>query len=162
MEIFKLADRHYEKGNLDVAFKIFLDLAKSGDIDSMSRVAIMFADGEGTPRDYKKSIYWDKKAAKLGSATSMLNLGITWRTLGELSKSRDCFIKALAAGNGEAALQLGKMYMFSQKELDTAKAYLQIAVKHKSISQDSINEAKKLLDSRLFRIKPKKISHTTP
>ena len=61
-EIFKEADSAYNSGDLKKAFSLFLQGAKNGDDSAMTRVACMYADGEGVPYDIERSIYWDQKA----------------------------------------------------------------------------------------------------
>ncbi len=144
-ELFSQADKQYELGHLDAAFELFLKAAKQGDSSAMSRLACLYSDGEGVSQDYEKSIEWDLKAINLGEDLSMLNLAITYRIVGNISKAKYWFEKSLAAGNGEAALALAKLYMVSDKEQESIKHYLSIAVNHMSICEESCQEANELL-----------------
>lgn len=139
--LFSQADEQYELGNLNAAFELFSKAAAQGNLSAMSRLANMYSDGEGTVRNYSKSIEWDLKAAKAGSDTSMLNLAITYRTLGDILRAKEWFEKALGSGNGEAALCLAKLYMVSEKETDKIQHYLNIAISHGAISETSKTEA---------------------
>lgn len=139
--LFSQADEQYELGNLNAAFELFLKAAVQGDLSAMNRVACMYGDGEGTTRDYEKSIEWDLKAAEAGSDTSMLNLAITYRALGDIRSAKEWFERSLGAGNGEAALCLAKLYMVSDKEADKIQHYLNIAINHEAISDSSKDEA---------------------
>lgn len=146
-KLFSQADKQHELGRLDVAFKLFLEAAEQGDSSAMSRLACMYADGEGVLRDFEKSIEWDKKAIDAGNTTSLLNLAITYRTLGDIISSKYWFEKALDKGDSEAALQLAKLYMISDKEREKIKYYLSIAISDESICEESHIEANKLLVS---------------
>ena len=141
-DFFKLADAQYELGNLEKAFTLFLDAAELGDSSAMSRLACMYADGEGIARNHTKSLEWDLKAIEAGNDSSMLNIGITYRGLGDMKSSRKWFEKSLENGNGEAALQLAKLYMVSDKEDETVRHYLNIAASHHSICELSREESK--------------------
>lgn len=143
--LFSQADEQYELGNFNEAFELFLKAALKGDLSAMNRVACMYSDGEGTSRDYEKSIEWDLKAAEAGSDTSMLNLAITYRTLGNIRSAKEWFEKTLDAGNGEAALCLAKLYMVSDKETDKIQHYLKLAINHSAICESSKDEAVDLL-----------------
>ncbi|NPU93027.1 MAG: sel1 repeat family protein [Gammaproteobacteria bacterium] len=143
--LFSRADLLFENGAFSDSFKCFLNLAEQGDVDAMTRVASMYADGVGIVRNFKKSIFWDKKAAKLGSSSAMLNVAITYRCLGELEQAVVWFKKALSSGNEEAALHLAKIYMICCKKNQNVKELLMIARDGKYVCQDSRDEASKLL-----------------
>ena len=151
-KIFALADEQYELGNFENALTLFLDAAELGDSSAMSRLACMYADGEGVAPSSEKSLDWDLKAIDLGNDSSMLNIGITYRGLGDLVAARRWFEKSLASGNGEAALELGKFHAFDNKNI---RHYLNIAATHDSISELSREEAIK----RIKRLKPREEEH---
>lgn len=144
-EIFVLADEQYDLGNFENAFALFVDAAELGDSGAMSRLACMCADGEGITQSYEKSLEWDLKAIELGEPSSMLNIGITYRGLGDLKAARQWFEKSLANGDGEAALALAKLYTASDNEDENIRHYLNIAAAHDSICELSREEAKELL-----------------
>ncbi len=145
-EQFLLADAAYERGDFSEAFARFLELAEGGDLDSMARVACMYADGEGTPQSSDKSLGWDLKAAALGGTTSMFNLGIAYRNSGDAREAKRWFEKLHADGDGDASLELAKMYMVSELEGERIKAYLHEAVRSSHICEASREEAQQLLD----------------
>ena len=140
-DFFLKADSQYELGNFDAAFRLFLKAAEQGSSSAMSRIACMYGNGEGIGQDYGKSLEWDLKAVKFGEDSSMLNLAITYRMVGDIKKAKHWFEKSLASGNGEAALALAKLFMVSDKEEENIKYYLSIAVKHTNLSDQSRNES---------------------
>ncbi len=151
-EIFNQADEAYDCGNFKEAFSLFRKSAENGNYHAMSRLACMYSDGEGTECNVDESIAWDLKAIKSGSDISQLNLAITYRTLGDIKESKKWFEKAVNAGDGEAALQLAKLYMVSDKETATVRKYLTTAIESDDLFDDSLEEAGKLL-SGLNQIK---------
>lgn len=143
-DIFLKADAAYDAGDFAVAFRLFLQEAEAGNCDAMCRLALMYESGEGTEPDVDKSIYWDLKAVDAGSTTSLINLGITYRRLGNMRKARYWFEKSLETGDGEAALELAKLYSVSDKEVATVKHYLDIAISSNRLSEASLEEAQKM------------------
>lgn len=143
---FLLADAAYERGDFEEAFAKFLQLAEDGDLNGMSRVACMYGDGEGTPRSREKSLEWDSKAAALRSTTSMFNLGVTYRNAGDSREARRWFERLHVDGDGDASLELAKMYMVSDLEGERIKAYLLAAVQSSNVCEASREEAQELLD----------------
>lgn len=144
-DLFERASTEYEGGDFKKAFSLFLNAAEGGSVDAMERLASMYGAGEGTGLDFEKSIYWDKKAVDNGSILSLLNLGITYRSVGDIRLSKSWFEKALAAGDGEAALQLAKLYMVSEKEAGIVVGLLNAAIDSKTLCDASLEEASKFL-----------------
>ncbi len=106
----------------------------------------MYGDGEGTPRSREKSLEWDSKAAALRSTTSMFNLGVTYRNAGDSREARRWFERLHVDGDGDASLELAKMYMVSDLEGERIKAYLLAAVQSSNVCEASREEAQELLD----------------
>ena len=142
---FLLADAAYECGDFEGAFAKFLQLAEDGDLNGMSRVACMYDHGEGTRRSHEKSLEWASKAAALGSTTSMFNLGITYRNAGDSREAKRWFERLQADGDGDAALELAKMYMVSDLEGERIKAYLLAVIQSSNVCEASREEAQELL-----------------
>ncbi|MCW8930771.1 MAG: sel1 repeat family protein [Gammaproteobacteria bacterium] len=144
-ELFVEADTAYEQGDLSRAFYLFSQGARNGDVDSMSRLASMYTCGEGVTCDYDKAIEWELNAVNKGSTSALLNIGISYRIKGDIKKAKYWFEKSLSNEDGEAALQLAKLYMVSDKENDKIKKYLNIAINNPNMTDDSLTEAKELL-----------------
>ena len=144
---FASANNAYENGDYKLAFKLFLDASKSGDTDATSRIASMYADGEGVDRDYEKSIEWDLKAIGEGNVVSMANLAITYRMIGNIKESKYWFEQAIGAGDSDAALELAKLFMVSDKEKEKVVYLLNLVLDSKSSCDSSKEEASTLLDN---------------
>ena len=144
-DIFTQADDAYEEKKFSEAFSLFLQEAERGDVDAMGRIAVMYTCGEGVECDYEKALYWEIKAADLGSVSAMLNVAITYRIKGDIVKSKYWLEKAISEGDAEAALELAKLYMVSEKEVSKVKSLLQQALASGGLCEDSIAEAKELL-----------------
>lgn len=144
-EIFLEANSAYEKGNFQRAFILFKKLADANNADAMSRIAVMYFDGEGVKRDFDKSIKWDKKALEAGSYVSYCNLAITYRCMGDILNAKTYFEKAIEIGDHDAALELAKLYMISELEKSKIRELLVLVIDSKAACDDSIQQAKSLL-----------------
>jgi uncharacterized protein len=145
MDKFKEASDEWDKGNFDNAINLFLSLAEEGDVSSMEKLACIYGDGIGVDFDFEKSVYWDKKAIESGSLVSLGNLAITYRTKGDIQNAKKWFEKAIEAGDGDAAFELAKLYMVSEKENEKIVDLLNIAINSEDLVDDSLEEAKSLL-----------------
>lgn len=145
-EQFIVASKLYDEGRYSEAFEQFLSLANQGDTSAMTRVACMYGEGKGVEYNFAASVNWDIKAAAAGSQTALVNLGISYRNIGDTRRAKEWFGKALQAGDGEAALELAKMYLVSDLEIDRVKNYLTLALQSTNICEASHDEAKDLLD----------------
>lgn len=145
-KIFIEADSAYENGDYIRALLLFKKLAdEDNNADAMSRIAIMFFDGEGVEKDLEKSIEWDLKAIEAGSFVSYSNLAITYRCMGQIKKAKDCFLKAIDQGDHDAALELANLYMVSDLENDKIIEFLTLVSQSQYACEDSIEAAKVLL-----------------
>jgi TPR repeat protein len=135
----------YDRGHLNKAFKGFLAGAQAGDVDCMAMAAVMYGAGEGVRIDLAQSIEWDKKAIAAGSELAFLNIGISYRCMGDMVSAKHWFERALQAGDPEAALQLAKLYMVSALEAGTVKKYLDFAIGNGGSLDETRAEARALL-----------------
>lgn len=143
---FALASQLYDDGDYKRAFGQFLSLANEGDTSAMTRVALMYGEGQGVARDVDESIRWDMRAAESGDTVGMLNLGITYLTKGDTTSAALWFEKAMDAGDGEAALELAKMHLVDGNDHARIKRYLALAAGDANLSEASSQEVKRLLD----------------
>ena len=141
-EVFDAADLAYDNEDYLTAFSLF---QQAGDSDAMSRLAEMYESGVGVKRNVELSIFWDMRAISAGNKTSLLNIGITYRRLGDIKSAKMWFEKSYALGDAEAALELAKLFSISDKEIETVRFYLNEVISSECVTQDSIDEAKKLM-----------------
>ncbi len=142
---FRDADIAYERGDHELAFKIFLALALEGNIEAMTRVAVMYASGIGAAKNISESIAWDRKAIGRGSRSSALNLGLTYRSQGNLEEAVGIFEAARRKGDGEASLELAMIHVEMNAEQETVATYLREAICSEDISEESKQIAAKLI-----------------
>ncbi len=139
--IFEKANSEYDCGNLKKAFELFLKAAEDGNDSAMDRVASMYESAEGVDYDFDKAIYWYRKAVDAGNITSLYNLGVSYRTRGDVLKAKYWFEKALDAGDLDAALDLGKLHMICIAERDKVVFYLKKFLQSDNSFEESRKEA---------------------
>jgi len=144
-DLFELADQAYQAGEYEKAFELFSRASENGDSSAMSRLAMMYGDGEGVAYDFDKSVYWDMRAIEEGCLSSMSNLAITYRNHGDAREARKWFEKAYKAGDADAALELAKLLMVSDKELDQVRILLEQVARSDAACSASVDEAKQIL-----------------
>ncbi len=144
-KLFEQGSDVFEQGDYDRAFKLFRKGAEEGDVDCMGQLATMYSHGDGTPMNFDKSLEWDRKAFEAGSKSSLYNMAITYRMMGDILQYKSMLEKAVETGDSEAALLLAKLYMISDKENDNIIKYLGIVIDESDSFEASIEEAKELL-----------------
>lgn len=145
-ELFALADKEYDEGNYKRAFDLFMELANLNDPSGMTRVALMYAEGEGVKKDYDLSMEWDRKAIEAGCILSLTNLAITYRMMGDIINAKKYFEKAIEAGDDDAALALAKLYMVTDLERNKIIQLLKLVTSSSNVTDDSKEQALLLLE----------------
>jgi TPR repeat protein len=147
--IYRAADAAYDAGDYSTALQLFEQCAALGESAAMARLAIMHELGQGTPMDFDAALAWDMKAIEAGDTSAVFNIALTYVRLREIRKARRWFERALDAGWGEAAIELAKLYAVSDREADTAKAYLRRALEFDDLLEDDRAEVQSLLEREL-------------
>lgn len=65
----------YNSGDFATAARAFRVLAEEGDPAPQFFLGLMFANGQGVPRDYAEASRWYRKAAEQGHVDAQTNLG---------------------------------------------------------------------------------------
>ena len=52
--------------------------AEQGDAGAQSNLGLMYAEGQGVPKDYKTAVKWYRLAAEQGYVTAQVNLGVMY------------------------------------------------------------------------------------
>jgi len=150
-KLFIKADKEWDKGNLKIAFELFLENAKAGDESSQNSLGIFYESGYGIRKNAKKALYWYKRAVKTGSEAGMFNIALYYFKKGNPARAKFWYKKAIKSGDGDAALEIAKIYLSSKKNkhnINCAKKYLRKALKcapMERITPNGIEEAEKLL-----------------
>jgi hypothetical protein len=145
-QLFIRADHEDEKGNLRLAFRLFLAGAKLGEIGCQVNVGNYYDDAKGVLRNRKAALYWYKRAYRRGDTSAASNIGIMWRNEKKPKRALDWFKKSARMGNDEANLEIGKYYLQYDPNLTKAIRHLKKVCTSKSVSEAGKEEAITLLE----------------
>jgi TPR repeat protein len=136
--LFLEAEQFEEENDFRSAFKCLLAGAQLGDSGSQLNLGNFYASGKGTRRSLEKAAYWYKKAYKNGYSTAALNLAIDRRNEGNVRSAVTWFKKAIARSDGEACIELAKIYKTRKGGRNAAANLLRRALR---LNRDCISEA---------------------
>jgi TPR repeat protein len=136
----------YDNGEFGSAFAIFSALAENNSPHAISVLAIMYSHGQFVEKDLEKSIALDLRAIALGNSTSISNLAITYLQNNNLPLAEEWLRKAIAAGDGDALVDLAKLKIDSADTRPEARQLLQQALVSNSITPDSKEQAELILE----------------
>ena len=108
--LFVEAEKCEEIADFRGAFKRLSAAAQLGHHMSQLNLGNFYSEGTGTRRSLTKAAYWYKKAYKNGNPDGPLNLAIDRRNAGNIRSAVFWFKKAIAMNNGEACVELAKIY----------------------------------------------------
>lgn len=138
----RLADLFPHRSDTSPGFELtFMKTTKDG-LDEMER----YQHDALLPLDWNENLDDAiETATVLGDDVAAFHVAVTYRVKGDARNARIWFERALRAGDGEAALELAKMYMISDLEHERVREYLTTAIDSDSICEASREEAKALL-----------------
>src|SRR5690606_35083840 len=76
--LFQSAASAYERKNYPVALTILTELAEQGVAKAQFNLGVMYANGEGVPKNASQAAAWFRKAAEQGGASAQFNLGVMY------------------------------------------------------------------------------------
>jgi TPR repeat protein len=104
----------YKAGNYELALKIWRPLAEQGDGVAQLRLSVMYAQGEGVPKDDAESLNWGQLAAENGIVPAQLIMGARYNEGRGVPKdpgaALNWFKKAANKGAAYGQFSLGLMY----------------------------------------------------
>ncbi len=93
----------YERGDYAAALKEWKPLAEQGGAAAQYDLGLMYANGQGVPRDYVQAVKWYRRAAEHGHAAAQNNLGFMydkgWGVPRDYVQAHKWFKLAAAQGN---------------------------------------------------------------
>ena len=98
------------------AFHLHQSKANQGDANSQFNLALLYANGAGTPQNTKQAVYWYTKAAEQGHVQAQYKLGRLYRFSGDDEVPQDYklaifwYTKAAEQGHIFAQYKLGNIY----------------------------------------------------
>jgi len=114
MEDFKAAVAAQQRGDYAKALRMFQALAVQNIPGALWAMGVVYAEGQGVPRDYSVAARWYRRAANRGHPLSQYELGALYdRGLGVTRSPTEAakwFRRAADQGYGMAQVNLGAMY----------------------------------------------------
>ncbi len=107
-----------QQGNYGEALKIWKLIADQGKANAQYNLGVMYAKGQGVPKDDQQAMQWFRKAADQGYARAQYNLGVIYQygqgVTQDESQAMLWFRKAADQGLAHAQHNLGFMYAEGQ------------------------------------------------
>jgi len=75
---FDAAVQTYQEGHYQAAMQAFRGLAERGNPAAQFHLGLMYANGDGTPRDRAEAARWYRESASRGFAAAQRNLGLVY------------------------------------------------------------------------------------
>jgi TPR repeat protein len=134
-----------ERGKVKEAFRLFFTAAKAGDSRAQLNVGYLYDTGQGVSRSRTHAMQWYRKAVQQGEAAAANNIGTIYRDEGRMRLAVRWFEKAAAMGDGDALLEMAKLYAGPLEEPAKARKLLVRVRSSKRAAAESRDEAERLL-----------------
>lgn len=103
-----------DAGDFEKARRIWLSQAEAGNASAQNNLGVLYAKGQGVPRDYRQAAEWFRRAAEQGDAAAQSNLGIFYaKGQGVPQDDKQAvkwFLLGARQGDANAQFNLGIMY----------------------------------------------------
>jgi len=148
--LFDKANEEWDAGNTRRAFKLLSMAVEQGDLSALLNLGYFYDHGIGVAKNEKKALQLYKRAARHGDTAAMSNIGTVYRDWGNFRRARFWFVKAFENGDGDAALELAKIYLKrnAREDITRASKYLHLVIGSESVTEASVEEAEFLLESK--------------
>jgi TPR repeat protein len=143
--LFFRADKKWNSGDLQAAFRLFLAAAKAGDKAAQLNVGNCYDTGSGIRRNRSSALYWYKRAYRRGDASAATAIGTVWRDAGKPQRALTWFLRAVKLGDEDSNLDIAKHYLVNEKDPQAAIPYLEKVCQSDRVTEASAEEAKRLL-----------------
>src|SRR5215472_1680561 len=147
-DIFREADRQSNLGNYKRAYALLLEAEAQGYWPAQNSIGYLLDHGLGVRKNKRAAFLWYKKAARNGDLCAMANVGLCYRDRGDDIRAKFWLKRALAAGDGDAAVELAKLYarrLNYRGNRRKTRHYLKLATESKSITGASREDAREML-----------------
>jgi TPR repeat protein len=142
---FSKASGLLERGRIAEAFRLFLTAAKAGDSSAQLNVGYLYDTGQGVSQSRVQAMYWYRKAVRQGEAAAANNIGTLYRDEGRLRLAIRWFANAASLGDGDALLEMAKLYAGPLEDLTMARRLLSRVLASKGATLDSQEQAERML-----------------
>ena len=104
----------YKHGDYNIALAGFKVMAEQGNAGAQYNLGLMFANGQGVPKDEQQAMVWYRQAADKGDADAQYNLGLMYfygqGAQKDVQQAAIWFRKSAEQGNATAQHNLGVLF----------------------------------------------------
>lgn len=143
--LFTRANERWEQGKLRSAFRLFLSAAKAGDPGAQHDLGYFYDVGVGVKPNRAEALYWYRRADRQGYSGAAYNIGTILRDEHKARQAVKWFQQAVKLGDGDANLEIAKIYLGDRRTFKRAVEYLNRTSKSPNATQDFKEEARRML-----------------
>ncbi|MBT4553205.1 MAG: sel1 repeat family protein [Candidatus Thioglobus sp.] len=114
----------FERGDIKAAFELIQPIAEEGNVVAQYNLGMMYAEGDGTDVNNKKSAYWYTKAAEQGHKRAQNSLALMYGNGEGVEQDNErefyWFEKSANQGHHSAQYNLASLYENKLKDYDKA------------------------------------------
>ena len=114
----------FERGDIKAAFELIQPIAEDGNVVAQYNLGMMYAEGDGTDVNNKKSAYWYTKAAEQGHKRAQNSLALMYGNGEGVEQDNErefyWFEKSANQGHHSAQYNLASLYENKLKDYDKA------------------------------------------
>jgi hypothetical protein len=144
-ELFYRADKEWDRGELQSAFRLFLAAANAGDRAAQTNIGNFYDMGIGRRCNKVSALYWYRRAYRRGDASAANNIATIWRDKHEPQRALAWFRRAVRLGDDSSNLDIAKHYLQNESNLRKAIGYLTKVCQSDRVSEGEEEEAMRLL-----------------
>lgn len=145
--LFSRANKEWDAGDTELAFKLFSQAAAAGHVSANNSVGYFLDHGFGVRKDSSQALSWYRRAARRGDLSAYSNLAVSYRKAGNAKQARAWFEKAAEKGDAGASVDLAELLLETKRKDNIAKAErrLKAAIRSRYISDDERDRAARML-----------------
>ena len=147
--LFRDAERKEDRGDFRGAFESHLAAARLGNVLSQLAVGNFYSTGRGVKRNAQEAARWYMKVYRNGVSAGAVNLSVDLQNQGNMRGAIAWLKRAAAMNDGDACVQLARIYLKRRGGTKTAASLLRKATSFSSsgTSNDAREQAEVLLKS---------------
>ena len=146
--LFLEASASWDAGDNATAFTLFKKAAALGNVSAQHNLGYFYDEGVGVRKNKRLALRWYKSAwTRDQQSGTCANIARLYSEIGNRRRAMHWWTKAVGMGDGDAALDLAKLFLATAADEKRTKAVrlLKAAAKSAHITDDGKQEARALL-----------------
>jgi TPR repeat protein len=148
-ELFRDAEQREDRGDFKGAFERHMAAARLGHVLSQLALGNSYSRGRGVQKNTQEAARWYMKVYRNGLSAGAVNLSVDLQNQGNMRGAIAWLKRAAAMNDGDACVQLARIYLKRRGGTKVAAGLLRKAVSYRSseTSDDAREQAEVLLKS---------------